>query len=676
MALAYDDWVQLLGSFFFGEAHRGEEILFAVDEMSLAEASGLSEQDASASLAHAVYLVIGKSWNVNAVMRLVRRWEVGAKQTDHPALPFLALTVLAASRMGAYEGFAPHKFYVPLRRALVDDDLETDAPGSYLEFVEGLWSGLSDWSNVHHGGARGTLAIRDPGRFYGRGYAVQHALIKSYDLQQLDAFFRRIGLEPGEEVPPAQLLRALRVWTAGRTELWAVRLQRICNEEELAGYAEALLSREARRWDGRPRDSRTGRPVGRIRVGLSSMKRPEVGFFAQFDERLPHALSLRNVKSAEVELHRVNGWYEPTLQDLVNSRSALMEGVELRGDGVNFSFRSDVAFALSYDDDLGAWVSADSMSFGDRFHVLVRSEYVSEVVRFAGECSTLKSMVNEPASRFLPTGWKLVENIQLDSRPRVSPPACLSSLIPVGSSPRLRLIGGLPLTSARSVFLRGGEPALALSTLCDDERISITMESTGKTERFRVDIMGNREIPLWTLELEPDRYEVRHGESSVWLQIVDGIAEQAGQGSGSIELRGRDDRVVVGTEALGVVPEYLPLTLPAPEAVEDSLLLVGPRAGDVLRVDRPTWLTARLGFDLSWKTIDAWPDFEPVWLLMRGASGRFEASVLKPLEPISTGGSTGSVWARSIAVSSLFTGSSPEVDSLWHRYRSAAGVPE
>ena len=43
-------------------------------------------------------------------MRLVERWRSGGNTSDHPALPFLALTVLAASRMGGYEGFAAHKF--------------------------------------------------------------------------------------------------------------------------------------------------------------------------------------------------------------------------------------------------------------------------------------------------------------------------------------------------------------------------------------------------------------------------------------------------------------------------------------------------------------------------------------------------------------------------------------
>lgn len=203
--LTYDEWAQSLAAFFFDEAHQGEEILFAVDELSLAEASGLSEGEASSSLAEAVRLVIGANWNVGVVKRTADRWRAVGLEGPHPALPFLSLTVLAASQMGSYEGFAPHKFYVPLRRALVPDDQEVDAPGTYLDYIRYFWTDLAQWANEDLGGRRGRLTIRDPGWQYGRGLAIQHALVKSSDLRQLDAFFRRIGLQPGKDVAPAEL---------------------------------------------------------------------------------------------------------------------------------------------------------------------------------------------------------------------------------------------------------------------------------------------------------------------------------------------------------------------------------------------------------------------------------------------------------------------------------------
>lgn len=670
---SYDDWAELLATFFFDEAHDGEEVLFAVDELSLAEASGLDEQQAAESLARAVSLVIGASWNVLAAKRLVERWRKAGDAGPHPALPFLALTVLAASRMGSYEGFAPHKFYVPLRRALVPDDSGIDAPGTYLDYVRWLWEDLARWANVDCDGRSGRLTIRDPGWQYGRGLAMQHALVKSYDLRQLDAFFRRIGLQPGEDVAPAELRRALAVWTAGRPEPWAQRLQRISTEEDLQEYAEALLGREARRWDGRPRDPRTGRAVGRIRLGFTSARRPQIAVFIQWDERLPEELKVSLPSGRLIALEREHGWFTPHPVTDIDPAEAMTGGVELRGDGYRFDLRPEDVFAFAYDDDLGAWVSVDCMSYGDRYHLIASRDLAGEVVRFVQAASTTDPKIDETASRGLPTGWKLVTDVRIDARPKTTPPGSLAALIPAGAGPRLRLLGGLPLTAAHGVYLRGGEPALALSTLSDDDRISIRRESTGEVEVFRSPTNTAREVPLSTLRLEPDRYEIRHGESKVSLQIVDGIAEAAGPGAGTIRHRGRGSAEVVGTSPSGVADGRNPITVPAP-AAGDSLVLLGCQPGDHHIVELPSWLSSMVGFDISWKQIDAWPQFAPVWLLMRGVNGRYQASLLRAAEPDSTAVARGSQWARLLAVATLCDSESDETKELWGRYQTAAGI--
>lgn len=669
----YDDWAELLADFFFDEAHGNEEILFAVDELSLAEASGLPEWDARASLAAAVLLVIGPRWNVGAVKRLVDRWRRNTAEGPHPALPFLAFTVLAASQMGSYEGFAPHKFYVPLRRALVAADPEIDAPGTYLEHIRWLWDDLARWTNVDRGGRRGRLTIRDPGWQYGRGLAIQHALVKSYDLRQLDAFFRRIGLQPGEEVPAAELRRALSVWTAGRPEPWAHRLHRVSSDEDLEEYAEALLSREARRWDGRPRDPRTGRAVGRIRLGFSSARRPQIRVFVQWDERLPKALKVSLPSGRIIALEQDHGWYAPHPLEEIDISQAMSAGLELRGDAHSFDLRAEEVYALAYDDDLGAWVSVDGISYGDRYHLVVKREVLTEVIRFVQAASTTEAKLDETASRALPPGWQVITGVRIDARPKSSPPASLAALIPAGGSPRLRLLGGLPLTTTHGVYLRGGEPALALSTLSDDDRISIARESTGQVETFSVPATSNRELPLWQLGLQPDRYEISHGESRVSLQIVDGVAEAAGPGAGTIHHRGRGSAEVAGTSTANVIPRRPPITVPAPTP-GTSLIVLGCRPGEHHVVELPAWLSSLVGFDLSWKMIDAWPEFGPVWLLLRGLSGRYEASLLHATEPDAGADSAGSQWARLLDLATLCDWETEAAKDLWERYRRAAGV--
>lgn len=667
----YEQWGELLAGFFFDEAHDGEEILFAVDELSLSEASGLTDASAADSLASAVLALIGRGWNVGVVNRRVKSWRASQGEESHPALPFLALTVLAASRMGGYEGFAPHKFYVPLRRALDPDDTETNAPGTYLQYIRGLWADLAQWANHDRGGQYGRLTIRNPGVQYGRGLAFQHALVKSYDLQQLDAFFRRIGLEPGEEVSAPELRRSLAVWTATRPEPWAHRLHRVSSDQDLREYAEALLAREASRWDGRPRDPRTGRAIGCIRLGFRSARRPQVGLFIQWDERLPQHVDLTLPSGKGISLDRDHGWFTPHPVDDLDVVEAMSSGLTLSADGHRFAFRAEEAYALSYDDDLGSWVSVDSMSFGDRYHLLVREEFLGDVLRFLTAESSTGSRVAEDPGRLLLQGWRLISDVRIDGRPKSAAPACLSALVPSGAGPRLRLLGGLPLPSGRSAYLRGGEPALALSTLSNDTFIEIHQASSGKTERFRVATAANNEVPLWQLQLDPDVYQITHGESTVRLQIVDGIAEAAGPGAGTVQVRALGEVRVVGTQTNPVVVHPQPITVPAP-APTQTVILLGARPGEHLGVECPLWMAQFVGFELSWRHIDAWPSFETAWILMRGETGRYEAILHAPLEPDSAPDSRESLWGRAIAISSVCAWETEEAKELWSRYRQAA----
>lgn len=670
----YDEWAVWLSEFFFTEEQADEEVLFAVDEMTLAEVSGLDEREAAESLARAVRLVISENWNVYQVVRRVDSWRRAGSVGAHPALPFLALTVYAAAQMGGHEGFAAHNFYVPLRQALVPDDEGEGEPGDYLSCIRELWDDLARWANDYRGGRFGRLVIRDPGRHYGRGLAWQHALVRSYDLRQLDAFFRRIGLQPGEDVTGAELRRALAAWTAGRGEPWAKRLHRVCCEEELAGYAEALLAREARKWDGRPRDPRTGRLVVRVRLGFASTRQPDVGVYLRWVEGLPQTLSLPLPTSQVVQLERDgNGqWFSPHPLEGISASKAMNEGVSLSADGYRVELRPEDAYAFGYDDELGCWVSVDSMSYGDCHHLIVRADEVSSVIGFLQAECTEKPRVDESASRRLPRGWKLIPKVRMDSRPQqTAVPSALASLIPAGSSPRLQLRGGLPLPVARWTYLYGGAPSVGLTTLTDDPDVWVIELGTGRRERFRAPEGPVRELPLWQLPLCPGEHEISHGGSKTKLQIVPGIVEVAGKGCGKICHHGRDGAVVRGTTVEGAPFRREPVIIAAP-APGDSVILLGPKPGDQLIVSLPSWFEELAGV-LSWKWIDAWPDFKPAWSLIRGANGEYVASMLKAIEPEVDDG-RGTSWARKIGVASLADWEREEARVLWLRYQEVAGV--
>lgn len=668
--LSYDQWADDLAAFFFDEAHGGSEVLFSVDDITLADVSGLQERDAVRSLADAVRTVVGRLWSVAAVANRVRKWRREGAVGAHPALPFLALTVLAAAQMGSEEDIAPHNYYRPLRRLLDQDDDENGPPGTFTDYIEDLWSDVVRWANEDLAGRRGRLVVRDPGFFRYVGLAFQHALLRGADLRHLDAFFRRIGLLPGEDVSPAELRRGLAAWSSMRSEPWARRLARVSAEPALATFCEDLLGREARQWDGRPRDPRTGRPTGRIRLGIRSARRPAPGFYAQWDERLPKELHLISPLGATTDLRRWEGWYEPLPLPINDLGNILDQGLELRTEGCRFYFREEDAFALEYDDDLGCWVSIDTMSYGDRHQLLVRRDVAEEVVSF------LRSVASEcrgpiHSAPGLPKGWSLISDVRIDARPRTSPPVALASLLPAGTGPRLRLLGGLQVGVGNNVYLRGGEPAVAPSVLTDDRRISIERVIDRHVVRVSADAAENGEYPLWELHLEPGIYEISQGESRVRLQIVDGIAETAGPGAGEITQRGSGDTEVSGTIAPPSEGQTSPCTVFAPFP-GDSTVLIGPRANDVHIVSLPIWLSGKLGFQLSWSTMDAWPGFVPSWQLWETDSG-YEALLLEPKEPEVNDDASRTSWAKWIRSAKLSVDPSAEEDQLWGRYLAAAG---
>ena len=669
-ALDYDGWAAALSAFFFDPAHQGEEILFAVDDLSLAEASNLGDA-AAASLAVAVRSMVGAHWSLSILRNRVRMWRSEGAAGPHPALPLLALTVLAAARMGEHESFAAHNYYGPLRKLLDRNDNELGPPGNFTDFIESLWRDLVTWANDDLGGSHGRLIVREPGFFRFVGLALQHALVKSSDLRHIDAFFRRIGFEPGEHVAPSELRRALAAWTAGRADPWAERLQRVSADPELTTYCEALLAHAAARWDGRPRDPRTGRAVGRLRVGIGSTRRPVAAIYAQWDERLPATTTVSLPGDESLVARRSNGWFEPHPLPNVDVAQALIDGVELRADGFVFSLRPDEVYALAYDDDLGAWISTDSLSFGDRYHLLASSDCVDEVLQFVRRESSLESRLEERVARFLPRGWHLIIDVRLDARPKTSPPMSLASLVPAGAGPRLRLLGGLPIGPAKGVYLRGGEPSLAPSTVSTAEAITITRRSTGEVERLKVPDSADAEIPLWMLRLAPDVYDVRHGESRATLQIVDGIAEIAGPGTGTVSHSGRDSIEVTGTATSSQLDTIRrPVTVRAPRPGEATVLL-GHTAGEHVVLGLPPWLVTYIGFEPTWSRIDAWVTFEVVWQMLRGHSG-YEAFLMQDREPGCHTQSGRTQWGRMIARATLAPSQSDAAAVLWERYRAKA----
>ena len=684
----YESWAEAIFHHFFNEENAGEAILFAVDDSLLDDIYGLGEGRGTTSLAMAVKSRIGTDWRLRAVVLMVHLWDKRGGNGAHPALPVLALTVLAASRMAAGGDHASHNYYVPLRRLLDPQDSENGVPGDFREQIVALWESVEDWSERRLEGSHGILkADLDGHHFPYVGLAIQHAFLRTSDLRRLDAFFRVLGLEPGvePELQPSELRRSLKSWTSTKTEAWAKRLHDACLEESegnrLHAHCERLLLREARRWDGKPRDAGTGRAVGILRLVIKSRKRSDLHVYAQWDERLGDEVTFQLPDGQMAVLRREGGldWFTPnplagfTPEDL---KRGLSEGLELSGQPTKFELKGAEAHVLRYDESIAHYASADGITIGQRHLLLVRSDKVPEVVHFLSRLSEEEpdsrppaDISNDPAL----ADWKLVGPISIDARPETKPPDLLVQYLPTGSGLTVRLVGGLRVGPSPRTYLRGGEPAIGLSEHATEDAYGVGPDG----EKYEIpQATTGGEVPLWAAGLSPGRHEIRQGTARVAFEIVDGIAEVAGPGAGEVRSRAGDAEVE-GTKAPGHESCQPPRMVLAPRGREPSQLL-GRSPSEFAEVHLPRWLSSALRSEgqegsLSWSRLDAWVDFEPVWQVLQSEAGEPELHLLHEEEP-DTGGPwpPNSKWARFLSPPSRLAQDLPDgAFALLQRYRQS-----
>jgi hypothetical protein len=355
--------------------------------------------------------------------------------------------------------------------------------------------------------------------------------------------------------------------------------------------------------------------------------------------------------------------------------ATLRSGLDFTAGDIRFELRADETYALAYDDDLGAWASVDSISYGERYHLLVGRHCKDEVASFLRDEAVDGWQIERGASSSLPGGWDLISGVRLDMRPRTAVPAALAPLIPVARGPRLRVIGGLPIGAVPGVYLRGGEPAVSLSALSDDDSLVIELVGSSWREQFVVDPTATEEFDLSILGLEPGRYRIVHGESSVTIQIEDGIRERQGPGAGTVSHRGRDGVMVIGTTTSSSPIQAEPITVPAPSPGDASVVLgCSPEHHKVVQL--PLWLEEPFGFLPTWRTIDAWVPFDAVWHLVPNRAGNYEALLLDDLAPEPARCAAGTPWARWILRSTLAPGQADAAERLWELYTRAASNSE
>ena len=648
-----DRWAEALTARYYSPTFAGEPVTFCVDTDELESIRGLPPTQALEELAAAVANVVMPGYNFRSVWMRCRDWQSRGCLGPPPSLPLLALAVVAAGRMEVKQQGAPN-YYRPFRKLLDPGDPLGGVPGDYGQILPLMWEQLSWWLDVHLSGKRGLSTITRHAHFTNIGYALQQAILRASDRRRIHRFFRSVGFEPGDDVVPEQLRRALEIWSR-RLGPSGERLHRLASDPALEPYTDDLLRRIAHQWDGSIRDPRTGVAALPIRVLIED--RPfRIGLTLLRSDDDPTTLQLVTGE-VQLEINSAGPYFTPIPLPL-ELADVLRLGVEFSGPLAAAVFDPAPAYPLSYNDDVAGWVSTDRISFGEPHLLLIEKGEWSNLREWI-EREGISGNIDPKATPMLPDGWFLIRGFGLDHRPREKPPRAIADLLGATGGSHTRLVGGLKIHGLPRTFLMGGLPFLTIPS--DEEQVEFELTTEGYDPvQFKA---SDGEFPLNAVNLGPGAYLVSHNLGAIEFDIVDGLSQQPDPTVGRACQTGRDGRTVAGLIASVPSPTE-PRSVPVSD--EGTYAVLGPCPGDIALVEVPYWLCKLLG-TLSWTASDLWCDFEPVWLISEGSEP--EAQLLSVVEP--TPGPENATW-NNLILRTSFDSPHPEEQDLWSRYKAIA----
>ena len=711
--LSYEEWTDVLYQHFFNEGQTGQEILLAVDSQIFTDLFPSDSENAQSNFISAVSDAInGNEWRVEKIDGRRKYWEMKGSEGPHPALPFLALTVLAASNMGD-AGLSPLHYYGPLRKLIDPSDESHGSPGprgsGFVDYIEILWLSVEEWSRTVLEGKFGILRAKSGGQNNRYVFlAQQHSFLRTSDLRHLDKYFQRLDLEPGEkhgmELP--QLRRSVGVWANSQNGPWADRLVAACeerdeSEKELEVRCERILDRYSLNWDGRPRNPRTNRVYGRIRMSFNVSQPMQPFFNFEWEEgfrlegrqktlqgdglvflyeegdryyKKPGDLSIEEIPN-ESELKR------RTLESVLN------EGMEVATDFETFYFPPRSAYVFEWSGS--QWTSADRVDLDEMFYLLVpkdRSEMLMSFISgLMDEDSRDLEVVSAPLVA-IPESWALIKYCRIDKPAKGKIPDELAEYMPSNFGLRLSLRGGLRIgiEESRITYIRGGEPTCIPNSLADrQEKVILSGENGEKLLELEMED-NETEIQLWKYSLVPGRYTLSHSGSNANFEIAEGIAEFYGKEAGTV---GCDGLMVSGTDVDETVrteeSEKFLYTMPVPKECGEEpnpkrrypTVLLGVDSSQYSEFYYPSWVRQMLReIDeepfLSFMNTDVWVDFEPTWAITQEKSLLIATMINSlPCSEIWSESSAGSNWWRTIDTATLDPDSSSDVKELWESYK-------
>ena len=508
----YEQWNQAIISYFFEECNPGEIVFLQTDDETLSEIAQLSDfniVNPADSLKQAVrhqFICDGNQVDLwNSVPK--NFWRSPLNQ-EAPQVAFLALTVLAASRMNFTDSVSATNYYARLNELLFDSLIKGIPKGLDRQLFKVFWNYLCLWARDRHH-VKLYLTEGASNRRY-VWYPISQCLISENDRQRIYRFFSKHNLTPFSEPRDNELYTQLRYWTSSLQG--SAKIGRYLANQY---YKDSILSQVKsllKHWDGEvPLDeapSRRRRTTAPISVQLyfrHISNNVEVRLWFPRRGRDNTSCEVSPVSIQLLQTFDSEKWFKPVV-DKKGAFWNLQNRLELKTNEIQpmtYTLAPSNIWVFQEDSERDdGWLSQRNMQLYEDHLIVFREKFAEHVLN----CLKLTCALGDDKPNRIHNGWLYIRVKPVRLRVFSTRELWRLSVVP---SQQIRLIGGL------SVRDQHGHRAYLNICLPDVfvPNLGLSSEVPLKIDAHAYPVGENRLVKLENT-LAPGVYQLSYGTQS------------------------------------------------------------------------------------------------------------------------------------------------------------------
>ena len=516
----YEEWNQAIISYFFEDREPGEIVFLQTDDKTLSEIAELSDcnvQDASESLTLAVRGEVVQAgrrvnlWSINPT----NSWANFQKKKP-PQVAFLALTVLAASRMESSDSASHTNYYIQLNKLLFNESIQGIPKGIKRTEFENFWKHLQRWANDCHNVELYLTEGASSRRYV--WYPMSQCLIRKHDLPVIYRFFVNDQLHPFSNPSVDQILDKLRYWYSFGT--LSARIRDYLDKKHYAQLIGNQVQLLLKNWDGR--EIPPSPPSTRASINRPSRIDVELRFYHMSDNvEVRYWFPRRSRDEIDCEINRLGIKCLQTSGSEKWFRSVIDKGGMFWNLPNRLQLQTDETRPVIYTLDLSniwvfrkdlerddGWLSQRNMQLYEEHLIVFRKELTEQVIA----CLNQTCELGDETPNLIHDGWCYLRAKPTELLPVSNPELWRLS---VDSSKQIRFIGGLSVQDLHGhrAYLNICLPAVFVPNLGFSSEVLLEVDS----QEFSVD---ENQLVMLDGIVGPGVHQISYGTKTRELRVI------------------------------------------------------------------------------------------------------------------------------------------------------------